>query len=79
MATNMEDLEQQAKALPLKEKARLIESLIQGLDELDETNLEQLWLKEAYRRIEKYKAGRLSAKTNFDTFNSVRKKLQELR
>ena len=79
MATNMEDLEQQARALPLKEKARLIKSLIQGLDELDETNLEQIWLDETYRRLEKFKAGKVSAKTDFDTFSSVRKKLRELR
>jgi Putative addiction module component len=47
MPTALEKCQQQAKHLPLKERAMLIKSLIDELDELDEKDLEQLWIKEA--------------------------------
>jgi len=77
MITELEKCEQQAKGLPLQERALLISRLIQGMDELDEQELEQLWLKESSRRFEEYKSGKLQARSGADVFRDVRTKLRE--
>lgn len=79
MSTPLEKCQQQAKHLPLKEKAMLIRALIDDLDELDEKNLEQLWIKEASRRFREFKAGNIKARPGTDVFRDARTKLKELR
>jgi len=79
MPTALEKCQQQAKHLPLKERAMLIRALIEELDELDEENLEQLWIKEASRRFQEFKAGNIKARIGADVFYDARTKLKELR
>lgn len=79
MPTELEKCEQNAKQLPLHERALLIKRLIEGLDELDEQDLEKLWLKESSRRLEAYKAGTIKARPAADTFHDARTKLREIR
>ena len=50
--------EQQAKKMPLEERALLIKHLIEGLDELDEQNLQSLWMQEASRRFQEFRDGK---------------------
>ena len=78
MATELEQCEQYAKKLPLQERALLIKRLIEGLDELDEHNLERLWVQEAARRFKEFKAGNIEARSAEDVFRDARTKLQEL-
>ena len=76
MPTDLEKCEQQAKHLPLQERALLIKRLIEGLDEHD---LEQLWLKEASRRFKEYKAGDIRARPAANVFHDARTRLLEMR
>ena len=78
MATTLEQCEMNAKKLPLRERALLIRRLIEGLDELDEQNLEQLWLQEAARRFKEFKAGNIKARPAKDVFGDARTRLREL-
>ena len=79
MSTQLEKCEQHAKYLSLQERALLIKRLIEGLDELDEQELEQLWLQEASRRLQAYKAGNITARPSVDVFHNARTKLKEMR
>jgi putative addiction module component (TIGR02574 family) len=58
---NLEDVTRQALTLRLDERARLTETLLDSLDRLSEKEVEDLWLEEAERRIEEYRAGRVQA------------------
>ena len=78
MATELEKCEQRAKNLPLKERALLIKHLIEGLDDLDEQNLERLWAQEAARRFREFEAGNIEARPAKEVFSDVRVRLQEL-
>ena len=79
MATELEKCEQRAKNLPLKERALLIKHLIEGLDDLDEQNLERLWVQEATRRFKEFEAGNIEARPAKEVFSDVRVRLQELK
>ena len=78
MATELEKCEQRAKNLPLKERALLIKHLIEGLDDLDEQNLERLWVQEAARRFREFEAGNIEARPAKEVFSDVRVRLQKL-
>jgi putative addiction module component (TIGR02574 family) len=79
MPTELEKCEQQAKHLSLQERALLIKRLIEGLDDLDEHDLEQLWIKEASRRFQEFKAGNIKARPGADVFYDARTRLQGMR
>ena len=79
MPTALEKCQHQAKHLPLKERAMLIKVLIDELDELDEKDLEQLWIKEASRRFQEFKTGKIKARPAADVFYNARTKLEEIR
>lgn len=76
MSTALEKCQQQAKHLSFRERALLIQTLIEDLEDLDERNLEQLWIKECSRRFQEYKAGNIEARPGEEVFNDARKKLQ---
>ena len=50
MATTLEQLAEQAMALPSESRARLADLLVESLDGDDLGRIEQLWLTEAKRR-----------------------------
>ncbi len=79
MPTELEKYEQQAKHLSLQEQALLIKHLIEGLDELDEQDLERLWIQEASRRFQEFKSGNIQARPSKDVFCDARSRLQDLR
>lgn len=54
----LENVVRQALSLELGDRAKLAERLLQSLDGLSEAEIEQLWLDEAERRLEDYRAGR---------------------
>jgi putative addiction module component (TIGR02574 family) len=78
MATELEKCEQRGKNLPLRERALLIQHLIEGLDDLDEQNLERLWVQEAARRFKEFKVGNIKARPAEEVFCDARTRLQEL-
>lgn len=58
--SHFDDLTQQALGLGLDERARLAERLLESLDGLTEAEMARLWLDEADRRIEEYRAGTMT-------------------
>ncbi|SEA64932.1 putative addiction module component, TIGR02574 family [Desulfuromusa kysingii] len=78
MLTELMKCEQQAKKMPLQERALLIRHLIEGLDDLDEQNLQHLWMQEASRRFQEFKDGKITARSSRDVFREVRKKIKTI-
>lgn len=79
IVTTLEQFEEQARRLPLRERARLIQHLILSLDEPDEAECEQLWAEEAERRYEAYKSGTLVARPAEEALEDARARLSRLR
>jgi putative addiction module component (TIGR02574 family) len=50
-------LEKQALALPMRERAKLAQRLLESLDNVSEAEAEQLWLDVAVRRAEEIDRG----------------------
>ena len=50
-----------ALSLDVRDRARLAEQLLASLDSLTEDEVERLWADEAERRLEEFRAGRVSA------------------
>jgi putative addiction module component (TIGR02574 family) len=75
MAIDRKRFEKEAMQLPPKERARLAEHLIASLDQTDDTETERLWLEEAERRYNGYKAGHISTRPAKDVLRDVRKSL----
>jgi putative addiction module component (TIGR02574 family) len=57
MSSSNRYIEEQAKSLPQKERARLALSLIESLDPGLDEDAEALWLEEADKRLKAYDAG----------------------
>lgn len=79
MPTEFDKCEQQAKHLPLQDRARLIKHLIAGLDDLEEQDLERLWLNEAKRRFQGFKSGKIQTRLSEDVFRDAQQVLQDVR
>ena len=61
MSAHFDDIERQARSLPLKEKASLARVLIEELDTAVDGDADQLWIVEAQRRYDAYLKGELEA------------------
>ena len=62
MSPNLKECETLALRLKPKERAALAEHLIASLDQLEDTEVERLWLEEADRRYKQYKNGNITAR-----------------
>ena len=79
MNTDLEQCEQLARQLPLQERSVLLSRLISSLDELNESECESLWLKEAGRRYREYKEGNIPSRSGEEVFRDARATLREIR
>ena len=59
MATDIDRLEKEIHSLSMKEKAYLVRSLIEDLDDMDDKASEKLWAEEVERRYEAYQEGKI--------------------
>jgi putative addiction module component (TIGR02574 family) len=75
MTADSREIEKQAQNLPAKERARLALALIESLDQGEDVDAEELWLDEAERRLEDYRAGRVEAIPANEVFEKIAKKL----
>ena len=75
MTEDSRKIEKQAQELSPKERARLAMALIESLDQGQDEDVEELWLDEAERRLEDYRAGRIEAIPANEVFERVEKKL----
>ena len=76
MSTHFDDIERQARALPLKEKAALASILINELDLSVDADAEQLWIDEAQRRYDAYLNGELEALAGDDVMAEARSRIK---
>lgn len=79
MDTRLEEFEKQARQFSLRERSVLVDRLINSLEDVDEKECERLWLEEAHRRYEGYKAGTLASCSAEDALQRVRDQLREVR
>ena len=76
MSIAFDELEKQARALPLKEKAALARVLIEELDMSFDADAEQLWIAEAKGRHDAFLKGELEALPGDEIMDRARKRLQ---
>ena len=76
MSTLLDDLERQARALTLREKATLARILIEELDLALDAEVEQLWIAEAQRRYDAFLNGGLEALPGDEVMARARSRLQ---
>jgi len=58
---NMKELEEKVLSLDCQERAQLAARLLLSLEESTESDVEQLWLDEAERRLEDHRKGAVRA------------------
>ena len=71
---NATELMNEAASLPLEERARLVDSLLQTLNPVDET-VAAAWLATARRRLDELDSGRVAAVPGDEVFEKVRRRL----
>jgi putative addiction module component (TIGR02574 family) len=72
MAASLEEIEQNARALPAEERARLAESLLESLH-LPISDIEAAWAKEVEDRVAAFDRGETSAYAAEDVFAEARR------
>ena len=76
MSPRLKELEREAMTLPVTERAALAERLISSLDEVNEAENEGLWVAEADRRYQAYKAGKISSRPAEAALREARARLK---
>lgn len=69
-------IEEKALALPVQERARLIERLLESLDKLPEEEAEALWLNAAERRAREIDEGKMQLVTPDELERRVQARLK---
>jgi putative addiction module component (TIGR02574 family) len=73
---NATDLMTEATSLPLEERARLVDVLLQTLNPADDS-IKAAWLAVAQRRLEDLRSGRVAAIPGEAVFDKVRRRLEQ--
>lgn len=72
MLSDIKRFEAEALTLPVSQRAVLAQHLLASLDDIDEQENERLWLDEAQRRYNAYKAGVVSSRDAFEAIDDLR-------
>jgi hypothetical protein len=75
MSAQFDDIEKQARLLPMKEKAALARVLIEDLDASFDEDVERLWIEEAQRRYDAYLKGELEAFAGEDVMKRAHRRV----
>ena len=75
MSAHFDEIQKQARLLPLQEKAALARVLIEELDNSVDADAEQMWIEEAQRRYDAYLKGQLQALSGDDVMKRARERL----
>jgi putative addiction module component (TIGR02574 family) len=59
MPKPLDEVEQDALALPAKDRAELAQDLLATLDPGDDADVEEAWIAEAERRYQEYRSGKV--------------------
>ena len=73
---NLPDLEVEALKLPVAERARLAETLLESLDVLSDEEHRRLWTEEATRRDAELAADPSRGRPSADVFRDARSRLK---
>lgn len=76
MSTNLEKLKTEIMALPIEERASLAKSLIESLDETEDSSIDQLWLNEIDRRYSEVKSEKLTLRKVEDVISEAKERLK---
>lgn len=76
MSALFDELEKQARALSMKEKASLARLLIEELDPCREEGVERLWIDEAQRRYDAFLKGDLESLPGDEVMARARHRLK---
>jgi putative addiction module component (TIGR02574 family) len=71
MFANSEQILKQALALPLQERAELVEQLLATFQSPPDPNLDELWAREANDRLDAYERGELKAVSAEEVFDRI--------
>ena len=77
MATINKDLLDEILALPSDMRTQLVDILIKSLNVPLQKEIDELWAKEAERRLEEYKKGNIKAIPAEEVFKSIRERLHK--
>ena len=75
-AVNLPDLETEALKLPVADRARLAERLLESLDTVTEEEHRRLWIEEATRRDVELDEHPASGRPGHDVFRDARARLR---
>lgn len=76
MAGKLSEIESEAMQLSRQERAALVERLLATLDLGEDAGVEEIWLQEAERRYQGYRAGRIASKPAAQVCEDAKKRLQ---
>ncbi|MFC1508296.1 addiction module protein [Candidatus Omnitrophota bacterium] len=71
MPKSLADIEKEANELDDRDRALLAEHLLATLDQDTDTDAEELWLQEAEKRYQDYRAGKIGAKSADQVFEEA--------
>jgi putative addiction module component (TIGR02574 family) len=75
MRAQFDQVAADAMKLPLRDRVRLAQQLVSTLDDQSETDVEELWLSEAQRRLDELHNGKVQGIDADDAFRMVRENL----
>lgn len=76
MSLELQEYDEQALKLSVKDRALLAEHLIASLDSIDDSENERLWVEEAERRYQEYKNGNISARPAASVIHDARARIK---
>jgi putative addiction module component (TIGR02574 family) len=74
MSASSEQILKEALALPLQERAELVEQLLATFQSPPDPHLDELWAREAEDRLDAYDRGELKAVPAEDVFNRIKQR-----
>lgn len=72
MSTSNEQILKEALALPLQERAELVEQLLATFQSPADPHIDELWAREAEDRLDAYDRGELKAVPAQEVFNRIK-------
>ena len=76
MSKSVAELEQEARHLPIQDRALLAQHLIASIDPGEDVDAEAAWLEEAEKRYHAYRQGKLIAKPVDQVFREAKSQLK---
>ncbi len=76
MRKTLDEIEKEVMSLSTQDRAILAEHLLASLDQREDVDTEELWLMEAERRYQDYRAGKITARPAHEVFESAVNRLK---